>query len=414
LGICCQERHKIYAEGDSQYNIANMTIAEWFDSEPVRNFRRNMLGNTPASTCVSCTKDENYGNDSRRLKGNQKSVIFTKTAFESSWKQSPGHTHFEHSINNNGATTSYPIDIHIDLGNYCNLACKMCWAQASTTIASQEVKWGIETSRPFLGKDWTKDPVVWENFKQQLLEIPGLTQMHFMGGETLLTPRLEDLVDFMIKHKRFDQCFSFVTNGTVYKHSLMEKLSKFKRVGIEISMESLGLQNSYVRQGTDTNLVLENIKKFESWCNGSGITVALRAVPSLLSIGTYVDLMRWALQKQFVVKSNILVRQGFMNIAILPDHVKAAYLPPFIQMLQELDAVDTTQDFNASDPINVRQIIKQQLVLCYTALTTPQPSDADQQLQQLIEHCKKWDRVYNLDARTVYPELTEIWDQYGY
>ena len=150
----------------------------------------------------------------------------------------------------------------------------MCWAQASTTIASQEVKWGIETSRPFLGKDWTKDPVVWENFKQQLLEIPGLTQMHFMGGETLLTPRLEDLVDFMIKHKRFDQCFSFVTNGTVYKHSLMEKLSKFKRVGIEISMESLGLQNSYVRQGTDTNLVLENIKKFESWCNGSGITVA--------------------------------------------------------------------------------------------------------------------------------------------
>jgi molybdenum cofactor biosynthesis enzyme MoaA len=414
LGVCCQENHKIYTEGDSRYNIANMTIAEWFNSEPVKNFRRNMLGNTPVSTCVRCTKDENYGNDSRRLKGNQKSVIFTKTAFESSWKQSPGRTHFEHSINNDGATTSYPIDIHIDLGNYCNLACKMCGPEASTTIASQQVKWGIETSRPFLNQDWTRNPVVWEKFKQQLLEIPGLNQMHFMGGETLLTPRLENLVDFMIEHKRFDQCFSFVTNGTIYKHNLMEKLSKFKRVGIEISIESLGPQNNYVRQGTDTNLVLENIKKFESWCNGSNITVTLRTAPSALTIGTYVDLLRWALQKQFVVKSNILTRPRFMDIAILPDHVKAAYLPAFVHMLQELDTVNTTQDFNASDHHNVSKIIKQQLTLCCTALTASRPSDADQLLQQLTEHCKKWDTVYTLDARTMYPELTEIWDQHGY
>jgi hypothetical protein len=194
----------------------------------------------------------------------------------------------------------------------------------------------------------------------------------------------------------------------------MEKLSKFKRVGIEISMESLGPQNTYVRQGTDTNLVLENIKKFESWCNGSNITVTLRTVPSALTIGTYVDLMRWALQKQFVVKSNILATPRFMDIVVLPDHVKAEYLPAFVQMLQELDAVDTTQDFNASDHHNVSKIIKQQLTLCCTALTTPQPSNADQLLQQLTEHCKKWDAAYKLDARTVYPELTEIWDQYGY
>jgi hypothetical protein len=194
----------------------------------------------------------------------------------------------------------------------------------------------------------------------------------------------------------------------------MEKLSKFKQVGIEISIESLSIQNTYVRQGTDTNLVLENIKKFESWCNGSNITVTLRTVPNILTIGTYVELMRWALQKQFVVKSSILAHPRFMDIVILPDHVKAAYLPAFVQMLQELDAVDTTQDFNASDHHNISKIIKQNLLLCCTALTTSQPNDADQLLQQLTEHCKKWDAVYKLDARTVYPELAEIWNQHGY
>jgi hypothetical protein len=124
--------------------------------------------------------------------------------------------------------------------------------------------------------------------------------------------------------------------------------------------------------------------------------------------------MRWALQKQFVVKSNILASPRFMDIAILPDHVKAAYLPAFVHMLQELDTVDTTQDFNASDHHNVSKIIKQQLTLCCTALTASRPSDADDLLQQLTEHCKKWDTVYMLDARTMYPELTEIWNQHGY
>jgi hypothetical protein len=115
-----------------------MGVMEWFNSQPVRQFRQRILGDTTLTACARCTRDEQYGNNSRRFKGNQKSVIFTKTAFAPSWQQSPGRTHFEHSINYDGATTSYPIDLHIDLGNYCNLACKMCGASASSTIASKK------------------------------------------------------------------------------------------------------------------------------------------------------------------------------------------------------------------------------------------------------------------------------------
>jgi sulfatase maturation enzyme AslB (radical SAM superfamily) len=391
-----------------------MGVMEWFNSPPVRQFRQNILGNTALPACARCTRDEQYGNDSRRLKSNQKSAIFTKTAFVTSWQQSPGHKHFEHSINNGGATTSYPIDLHIDLGNYCNLACKMCNASASSTIASQEVKWGIETSRPFLGQDWTRDQAVWDNFKQQLLDIPGLNQMHFMGGETLLTPRLEDLVDFMTEHKRFDQCFSFVSNGTVYKPELMSKLSRFKRVGIEISIESLGPQNAYIRQGTNTAQVLKNIELYKSWCNESSITVTIRTAPSPLSIGTYTDLLRYCLQNKFIVKSNMVAIPQYLDIVVLPTHIKTAYLPAFDQLLNELATVNTAADYNASDPNNVLQVIKDQVTQCRTALLTPQPSNADQLLDQLVQHCKKWDQVYKLDARIIYPELAEVWDKYGY
>ena len=414
FGICCQERHKPYTDGDSRYNVARMGVMEWFNSQPVRQFRQRMLGDTALTACARCTRDEQYGNDSRRFKSNQKSVIFTKTAFVPSWQQSPGRTHFEHSINNAGAATSYPIDLHIDLGNYCNLACKMCNASASSTIASQEVKWGIETSRPFLGQDWTRDQTVWDNFKQQLLDIPGLNQIHLMGGETLLTPRFEDLVDFMTEHKRFDQCFSFVSNGTVYRPELMAKLNKFKRVGIEISIESLGPQNAYVRQGTDTAQVLKNIDLYKSWCNDSNITIAIRTAPSLLSIGAYTDLLRYSLQNKFIVKSNMVAGPQYLDVVALPDHIKAAYLPAFDQLLEELATINTAADYNASDPNNVLPVIKDQVVQCRTALLTPQPSDADQLLDQLVQQCKKWDQVYKLNAREIYPELAEIWDQHGY
>ena len=290
----------------------------------------------------------------------------------------------------------------------------MCGASASSTIASQEVKWGIETSRPFLGQDWTRDQAVWDNFKQQLLDIPGLNQIHLMGGETLLTPRFEDLVDFMTEHKRFDQCFSFVSNGTVYRPELMAKLAKFKRVGIEISIESLGPQNTYVRQGTDTAQVLKNIELYNSWCNESSITIAIRTAPGLLSIGTYTDLLRYCLQNKFIVKSNMIDGPQYLNIIVLPDHIKAAYLPAFDQLLEELATVNATADYNASDPNNVSQVIKEQVTQCRTALLTPQPSNADQLLDQLVQHCKKWDQVYKLNAREIYPELAEIWDRYGY
>jgi MoaA/NifB/PqqE/SkfB family radical SAM enzyme len=154
LGICCQEDHKLYESGD-EYNIARMTIADWFNSEPVRSFRQQVLGDEPVSACRRCWTEEQLGGNSRRFKSLQKSAVFMQ-AFDASFEQSPGRVHFDAS----GMTNTHPIDIHIDLGNYCNLACKMCDPQASSVIASQQVQWGIESSRQYLGTDWTKNTTV--------------------------------------------------------------------------------------------------------------------------------------------------------------------------------------------------------------------------------------------------------------
>ncbi len=407
LGICCQEDHKLYSGGS--YNIATMSISEWFNSPPVQQFRQSVLGDKPVSACRRCYVEEQSGGNSRRIKSNQKSAIFTQ-AFEASFSQSPGRRHFDMS----GITDSHPIDIHVDLGNFCNLACKMCNAQASSMIASQQVKWGIESSRQYLGTDWTKDESVWQKFLQQLLEIPGLNNIHFMGGETLLTKRLEQLVDHMIAHQRFDLCFSFVTNGTIVRPELMNKLVKFRRVGIEVSVETVDEHNAYQRQGTDTAQVLRNIEQYRTWCNGDSVTLTVRPAVSALTIGYFPELLQYCLNHGIIVKSLLVNTPPFLDAKILPAAVKDQYIEKYQSLINDLSDVAVPNDFNASDPHHCVMIVKQQALMCMTLLMAQQQPNSEYLLAQMVQHCKKWDDIYGYDARKLYPELQEIWDHHGY
>lgn len=407
LGICCQEAHKLYS--DNNYNIATTTIAEWFNSEPVKQFRQGVLGDQPVSACSRCYREEQSGGYSRRLRSNQKSVIF-RQAFQASFEQSPGRKHFDQS----GITSTQPIDIHVDLGNYCNLACKMCYAGASSTIASQQVKWGIESSRQYLGTDWTQNEQTWNSFLQQLLSIPKLNNIHFMGGETLLTKRFEDLVDHLIAHDQTDVCLSFVTNGTTFKPKLMDKLKQFRRVGIEVSIETVDSHNAYQRQGTDTDLVMANLERYQAMCNGSSITLTVRPAVSALTIGYFPGLLQYCLDKKLIVKSLLVNTPRFLDAVILPDAVKQQYLDSYQLLIDQLNNTQVPMDYNASDPNNHELIVKEQVQMCMNILSMSAPKDVEDLRRRMVEHCSRWDKVYAYDARQLYPELAEVWTKYGY
>jgi pyruvate-formate lyase-activating enzyme len=412
LGICCQESRKLYSD-HIKYNIKNMSLTNWFNSEPVREFRKSLLGNTSTDICSRCYHEEDVGSTSRRYRSNQKSVIFTRTAFHSSYEQSPGIEHFKLS-EVDGLTNTMPIDLHVDLGNYCNLACKMCFSRASSTIAVQNVKWGLEDHRQYLGNDWTRDEDVWNRFLNELLIIPKLKNIHFMGGETLLTKRFEDLVDFFTLHKRFDLCFSFVTNGTTYNQQLIDKLKKFTRVGIEVSIETATEHNNYIRQGTDTNVVLANIKNYKNNCNDSNISVTIRPAISLLSISKYHTLLEFCLKNKLLIKSLLVTEPRFLDISILPKEIKQQYLSDYQLLLSNLTDVSLDADYNESDINNYRQSIKIQIEQSINLLNQPEPDDQEKLLEEMVEHCRKWDFIYKYNALELYPELTKIFKTYGY
>ena len=403
LGICCQESRRL----STTHNIKTTSLREWFNSEPVKQLRQSVLSDSPTDICSRCYHEEQHSGTSRRHRSNQKSVIFTKTAFQRSFEQSPGRRHFTED----GITDTLPIDLHIDLGNYCNLACKMCWSGASSRIASQFVRWGHEDHRQYLGTDWTKDSETWFRFLNELLTIPKLKNIHFMGGETLLTPRFEEFVDFMILHKRFDLSMSFVTNGTTFNESLINKLKQFARVGIEVSIETTTAHNDYVRQGTDTTVVLDNIKLYPQHCDDTSISLTLRPAVSALTVGYYHTLLDFCFEQKLIIKSLLVTTPPYLNVSVLPKSIREQYSKNYRDLLEKLPTVDTNADYNESDPNNYLQSIKLQTQQILSLLDQPL---IDNQLKNLVDMCRRWDQEFNFNARTFYPELAEIFDQYGY
>jgi hypothetical protein len=235
-----------------------------------------------------------------------------------------------------------------------------------------------------------------------------------MGGETLLTRRFHDFVDYMIDQGRFDLNFSFVTNGTTFDPELLEKLKKFKRVGIEVSIETITPHNSYVRQGTDTEQVLYNIDQYLTHCNNSNITVTVRPAISALTIGYYHTLLEYCAHRQLLVKSLVVTDPVFLSVEVLPREVRQNYLPVYRKLYQDLalDAVNADIDFNDSNPHRHLLVIKKQIQQCISLLENTQ--DLSSHLSNMVAHCTKWDQMYQYNARDLYPELKEVFAKHGY
>lgn len=415
--FCCAASHTIYQpEQASIYRVQNMSIREWYNSEPMKQARRAMFADHDNSFCSRCTDEEKFSATSRRHRSNQKSVIFTRTAFDASYQQSPAFEIFEHARLNDGDYGGMPIDLHIDLGNYCNLACKMCNPRASSRIATQYKRWNIQGADRYINTDWTRDQTVWLKILTELAGIPNLKNIHFMGGETLITKRFEDFVDFMTQQRRFDLNFSFVTNGTIFDQRLMDKLSKFARIGIEVSIESLDATNSYQRQGTDHDVVLRNLELYQSWCDNSRTSLTLRPAISALTIGSYPALLEYAHDKKLIVKGLLVHNPGYLDARVLPDDVKSLYLKRYDTTCKTLNIgqQNLLADYNESDPHEYVRMIANQIQLCRSILTADPLPDLDQLRSDMVSWCKRWDTVYGYDARVIYPELHDLLDRYGY
>jgi predicted esterase YcpF (UPF0227 family) len=116
-----------------------------------------------------------------------------------------------------------------------------------------------------------------------------------------------------------------------------------------------------------------------------------------------------------MVKSLWVTRPTFLNPQVLPNSIRSQYVDNYKNLIQEYKLEGNHLiDYNESDLNQLSRIILSQIDQCLNMLSQDQLPDSDQHLKDMVAWCQKWDRVYGYDARELYPELTEILDQYGY
>ena len=410
-GVCCSEKGKPYAHSQSaQFNIKNMGIAEWYNSDTMKQVRAKIRSDQPIPECRGCYHEEKHGYESRRIKENFKSVIFTEQSFQKSYEQSTGYDAFEHT-----GDAEMPIDWHVDLGNECNLACKMCNPNASSIIANQYKKWDLLTQP--INVNWTRDTRTWNRFLTDLVQIKKLNRVHFMGGEPTLSKRFPEFLQYMLNNNRNDISVSFVTNGTIINENIIELLQQFRTCDIEVSIESIRDNNHYIRQGKGkvTDEVIKNILYLKSLQNDR-LHVILRSVPQLLNVNNYDQYIQWAYQNQLPISGIPLIQPKHYQISVLPLAIRQSFIPQYENLLNLIDS-NNTEPSGVSTGRNVGALSTQltrEVNSIVNMLNAPEPDDVEKLRADLVADMLRWDRVYQLDALAVYPEYRDFLIQYGY
>ena len=406
-GTCCSENCQPHNDR-TNYNLSNMQVIEWFNSLPMQTVRQQIKSNTPLDLCKDCYVEESYGHESRRIKENLKTVIFTEQAFERSYQQSPYVKDFANNV-----TDRLPIDWHVDLGNECNLACKMCEPVASSKISSLYQKWNLIPVSA--NSNWTLNDQSWQNFISSIESVPNLNRIHFMGGEPLLNKRFPKLLDHLINIGRTNISISFVTNGTIVNQSIINQLLKFKTCNIEVSIESITDNNHYIRQGSVTSQVLKNI----NWLidqQTDKFSVVLRTVPQLFNVNNYDKLISYAYDKKVAIQSIPLVNPAYLKISVLPEQARSKLLPQYYILRDYLrsHAPDIKLLTTGRNTSNLELMLIRETDTIISMLESPCPDNVDHLRTELIIWMNRWDKEFNLNALTVYPEFADFFIEYGY
>ena len=388
-------------------NIAQVTPTEYFQQH-MAPIRRAMLAGEIVSGCRECAQMEQHG----KISGRQKQLLkigvqtnqFAKTLASSPWVS-------EFANNSGGHTQQLPQDWQIDLGNYCNSSCVMCSPHSSSRIATEFYKLGLIDQMPPVA--WCNDPVLVSQFVETLRNSPHIQYLHFIGGETLITPAFRRILQTLIDtglHRSVT--VGFTTNLTVWDNDILELLKQFAGVHLGMSVECFHPVNDYVRWPSQLSQVQMHADQWLDQARQHSWLVQLRTTPTALSVAQLLSIYDYAWQHGVAVEScNFLSRPAHLRASVLPAEHKSIIVNDMKQWLEQHPAHGATVT-NIRNPSVVQAQITQDLQSYINYLETA-PDESDR-LPDLVQYLKLLESSRGNSILTYLPEYEELLRTAGY
>lgn len=408
----CQNDKIVGTDLGQKYNIKQIPIMDYWNGDRLRSARLHKLGDVPDPMCRMCQQKDSTGYISNRVKENLKSVIFDQS-FDRSYQQSPHRDYFQYSQDNLGRTMTNIRSLHVNLGNTCNFACRMCSPIASTRLQTEMKQLGwINKDQDY--QHWTDDPQAWKNFLD-FLDHSGedIHVIHIIGGEIGYMSKFGFLIDYFVdRGLSANVNISFTTNGSVDYSQHYDKLGRYKRCEIGISIESIDAIGDYIRQGGDIKQILENIRATQENCPDN-TALTIRTVPSLLSLPTYANLIRWAQDIGIPIDNSMLVSPAWQQAILLPQDIKDKIIDDISGILRSLPDVQHRFN-NQKDPNQIDVSIRNECDGIINLTRLPAPENSEELRYLCASKLDRWDQMKNINIRDYSKDLYDFLNRYGY
>lgn len=391
-------------KSSSQTNIADTAPVEFFQ-QTMNPIRQALLQGQAPTSCNECYHMEQRG----KISGRQKQLLKVGVRleqFEKTLTSSPWFATFADSD-----CKQYPQDWQIDLGNYCNSACVFCDPEYSSRLATEWKK--LEFIDQLPPSNWTNRSDLIDKFIATLKQSPHVQYLHFIGGETLITPAFKQILRALIDvGLNQTATIGFTTNLISWDESVVELLTQFKGVNLGMSIEAFDPVNDYVRwPATRANVDL-NLNKWLELAKQHRWLLQLRTTPTVLSISKLITVYRFAWQHNITVEScNFFNRPEFMRPSVLPLAHRYSIIT---EMQQWIDAHDSNHEtiVNIRDPNVARQQIVQDLK-SYVNYLKNEP-DESYRAPELVAFLKRIESNRGNSVLNYLPEYEEFFRAAGY
>lgn len=290
MRLCCTTIQDIPT--DNKYNLFDAkthSIDDYWNSNRMKEIRRKMIAGEKIRDCERCYRQEEQGAESLRTQLGIKE--YTKATL------SDGTFH-------RSATT-----MQIQMGNICNLKCKMCSQMYShmhgmetRDIGNQDPEWlhwvkeqGANvnnwTNELGLKQEWYKN----KEFKLKMFEhiSNNIINLTVIGGEPTLIPEFYDLFEYCDQQGTLgDKRFTIVTNLTNTNPRLTKWLPKLKEWKIWASVDGVGERTEYIRYPSVWEKVLKSLEFYRTNLGTNGKIVLSPAI-QLLNIDQLDEIIKW-------------------------------------------------------------------------------------------------------------------------
>ena len=365
--LCCASNWK-HEHQKSLGNLNENTPEEIWNGKQMRMVRKNMLAGRKMPQYCSPCYDREAGaiNQTERQRFNRE--------FANTFELVP-------TTQDDGTLDTLKLKyLDIRFNNLCNLKCRTCGPDWSTSWANEM---GIE--KPLLYND---------TWRKLLPYLDQLEKVYFAGGEPLMTPEHYDFLEQLVEINT-DIELLYTSNFSrleLKNRHVMDYWPKFKLVNAIASIDHVGEMASYVRTGTDYQTVINNIKKVNSY-GLLNVRSAITSVYSAYNCTGLGDIIIRLFEDEVIND----MQQIVFNILVNPDYQMATIIPDSAVQV----AIDNTQ--KGIDYLESKNQDPQKLKSALQWLLDNHSHDPEK-WDRFVNHNKRLDKIRKTSFIESYPE----------